>query len=345
MDKASADDKGCKKRTETMKKVFLTGITGLLGQYAARELLNEGFIVTGLVRNPSSYNGLQHPNLTLVQGDLFDDLTDTLSLSDIVVHAAAETRQNLLYFSDYERVNFKATRLLYLTARKCGLECFVFISTANTMGYGNTSHPVAECEPIRPPFNKSMYALSKYKAEQYLLQQDKQMKVIILNPTFILGAGEKKSGSGRIIWYGLNKRLVIHPPGGKNFVHASDVAKAICKSFHCGQSHNQYLIAGENLKYRDFFALLKRVNNQKTMLIQLPAVLMIMIGFAGELLRMAGVRTELGWCNMRILCVTNCYINNKSVVELGMAYQPVAAAIQDYLTLRTKPQPHNSNQA
>jgi len=61
-----------------MKRAFITGITGQDGSYLAEFLLKKDYLVYGLVRRSSVPNRerilsiLEHPNLTLVYGDLSD---------------------------------------------------------------------------------------------------------------------------------------------------------------------------------------------------------------------------------------------------------------------------------
>ena len=69
-----------------MKRAFLTGISGLLGTNLAIDLLQNGFLVTGLIRDKSRYKGISHGNLTIVEGSLDIDLTDSLKHVDIFIH-------------------------------------------------------------------------------------------------------------------------------------------------------------------------------------------------------------------------------------------------------------------
>ena len=47
----------------------------------------------------------------------------------------------------------------------------------------------------------------------------------------MIGAFDTKPSSGRIILFGLKIRLVVCPPGGKNFVHVKDVSKGSWKAW------------------------------------------------------------------------------------------------------------------
>jgi uncharacterized protein YbjT (DUF2867 family) len=55
-----------------MKKIMMTGITGYVGHLLLDRLLNLGFEVKALVRNPAKIDR-NHPHLTLITGDIRDE--------------------------------------------------------------------------------------------------------------------------------------------------------------------------------------------------------------------------------------------------------------------------------
>jgi len=310
-----------------MKSVFVTGVNGLLGTNLTHQLLHQGYFVKGLVRDKSRYKGQNDDRLQLIEGDLFDDFTKVMDGVDYVVHTAALTCQNLLDYNDYWKINGNATIQLFHAAAKCNVKRFVFVSTANTIGYGSLDAPGSEEVSIRQPFCSSYYAKSKKETEEYLLKNKHILETIIVNPTFLLGAYVSKPGSGKIVLMGWKRKIIIYPPGGKNFVHVEDVAQGIIKCFHNGRSGDRYILAGENLSYKDFFKRLNAVADQRPVMIKLPAGILIGIGVFGELLRMLGLTSNLSMVNMKILCTGNYYSNKKSIKDLGMTYRPVDYAI------------------
>ena len=314
-----------------MKRAFVTGISGLLGANLALDLLSEGYLVKGLVRDRSKVSGIHHENLEVIQGGLDADLTEALGGVDVLIHVAAETRQNLFRYSEYLKVNYEATVSLFNTAVDSGVKKFVFVSTANTMGFGSMEDPGNESREARHPFTSSFYGRSKSEAERYLLDNMDKMDTLIVNPTFMLGPHDNKPSSGRIILMGWKKKLILCPPGGKNFVHVKDVSQGIIRSIDKGRSGEKYLLANENLTYVDFFRKLNSVANQDATLIRIPRPVLLLGGYFGDLLRSLRIRTSLSSTNMRILCVNNFYSNDKSKRELEIDYKPVEVSIKDAL--------------
>jgi hypothetical protein len=64
-------------------------------------------------------------------------------------------------------------------------------------------------------------------------------------------------------------------------------------------------------------------------MIKIPTLLLIMLGYGGDILRMLGIHTSVSSVNMKILCIQNYYSNKKSVRDLGVVYQSVDNAIAD----------------
>ncbi|WP_228408802.1 MULTISPECIES: NAD-dependent epimerase/dehydratase family protein [unclassified Chryseobacterium] len=329
MDQTSVDDPGYKKRDRSMKKVCVTGATGLLGTNVIIKLLQNGYSVIALVRKKSGWLGEENENLKLVEADLSSDLSLLLKEVDCIIHIAAETRQNLISYGEYRKVNYEMTVNLFTHAELAGVKKFLFVSTANTLGYGNTAFRGNEQAPQLYPFTHSLYAQSKLEAEDYLLKNHKNTDVIIVNPTFMIGAYDSKPSSGKIIFWTWKKKLVFYPKGGKNFVHVEDAANGILYAIQYGKTDEKYLLANENLSYKEFFKKVNRITDQNPVMIAIPNRILSFLGLIGDGLRKLKIKTNLSISNMKALQIRNYYSNQKSVEELGIQYQSVDKAIED----------------
>ena len=99
-----------------------------------------------------------------------------------------------------------------------------------------------------------------------------------------------------------------------------------------GANGEHYLFCNENLTYSEFFRKLSQIAHHPSVRIRIPRLVLISLGYLGDLLRFFKVKTDVSSVNMRILCVNNFYSNSKSVKELNMNYQPVDLAIIDAIT-------------
>ncbi|KYH05194.1 dihydroflavonol 4-reductase [Chryseobacterium cucumeris] len=312
-----------------MKKVCVTGATGLLGTNVILKLLQNGYSVTALVRQKSSWLGEENENLMLVEADLLCDISVYLTDIDCIIHVAAETRQNLIRYDEYRKANYEAVVNLFTHAELMGVKKFLFVSTANTLGFGNTAFLGSEKAPQIYPFTHSLYAQSKLEAEEYLLKNSKNTDVIIVNPTFMIGAYDSKPSSGKIIFWVWKKKLIFYPKGGKNFVHVEDAANGVVNAVEKGKNGEKYLLANENLSYREFFKKVNRITRQNPIMIPIPNKLLSFLGLIGDVLRKFKIKTDLSSSNMKALQISNYYSNQKSIEELGVQYQPIDKAIKD----------------
>ena len=81
-----------------------------------------------------------------------------------------------------------------------------------------------------------------------------------------------------------------------------------------------FLARGENISFKDFFKLVKRVK----IIIIVPTFLMLFFGLIGNLLRALGIKVAFSLPNMKILCMPDAYVGDKARRELGFDPRPIA---------------------
>jgi len=314
-----------------MQKILVTGANGLLATNVIVTLLRKGYQVRGLLRNIIKYKGPEHENLELVTGDITDyhRMQEVLKGCDSVIHVAALTSHEINHYSPYKKVNIDATESLILLSTEKKIKKFVYVSSANTFGFGTLENPGTENTPIRPPFSSSFYALSKLEAQEKVLSHQNKIPVCIVNPTFMIGPYDGKPSSGQIILMGFNKKVIFCPPGGKNFVNAVDAAEGVVNALEMGKNGQAYLLAGNNLSFHDFFQKLIRINKQRSFIITVPAFLLNTGGYFGNFLRFLGFKTQLSITNTRMLCINNFYTSDKAKRELNTNFRDIEAGIRE----------------
>ncbi len=120
-------------------RVLLTGSTGFVGRKLAARLVEQGAVVTALVRDPSrAPEGVEK-----VVGDLgaTDALATACRDNEIVIHSAARPADSGAT-ADFYRDNVEGTLLLARAAVAAGCRRFVFLSSIST--YGFRPPPVAD---------------------------------------------------------------------------------------------------------------------------------------------------------------------------------------------------------
>ncbi len=315
-----------------MDSIFVTGITGLLGNNVVRELLDRGYFVHALVRDIQKVR-IEHPNLRLFVGDITqkNGLQPAMQGCSAIIHVAATTEQNLLHYSDYQKSNFEGTKNVFQTGKDCGVRRFIHISSANTIGNGTKDRPADESIPFSLPFSKSYYARSKRETEIFLLSKKQNLDIIILNPTFMLGPHDIKPSSGTLVLMGYKTPVLFLPQGGKNFIHVKDVAIAACNALTMGKSGERYLLGNKNISFKEFFYLQKRIGGYKQWVIILPSFLLYGIGYVGDLFQMLGIKVSFTKRNLNLLCIREYYASQKAINELNLPQTPLEDTIEDTL--------------
>ena len=314
-----------------MTKVLVTGANGLLATNTINELIENGYFVKALVRNKNKFILTDKRNIEVVEGDVTDYSSIEFAIKDceFVIHTAAETRQGLSNYHAYSNVNIVGTENLFNAAINNGVKKIIHVSTSNVFGFGTIVNPGNETNKINKPFSDSLYVVSKVNSQNLALSFSDKIEVVVVNPTFIIGAYDQKPSSGSILLLGYNKKVILYPPGGKNFVDVKDVAKGIVSALINGKNKETYILSGENLSYNEFFRKLSLHSEKKPVLIKIPCFILILIGVLGNLLKSFGIENETTLTNMRILCVNNYYTNKKAKAVLNIKFNGIDDAIGD----------------
>jgi Nucleoside-diphosphate-sugar epimerases len=313
-------------------KVLITGGNGFLGSNVARELFRRGYEVKLMMRDTADASVVADVPCEIYHGDISsqEEVLMAVKGCDYVVHTASITQQWAVTFKEYELVNVRGTINVVNACLQHGVKKLIHISTANTIGPGNRIKPANELNSFTLLHVNSGYINSKYIAQQYVLEQveHKNLQAVIVNPTFMIGQYDAKPSSGKIILHGINKRWVFYPPGGKNFVHINDVCTGIANALQIGKIGDCYLLAGENLSYKEFFKLLNSVAGQDPAMVRIPQFILKMIGIMGTLVGVFSKTSgKLTYSSAYMLCLYNYYSGKKSERELLIKYTPIEKAI------------------
>ena len=315
-----------------MKKVLITGANGFLGSSMARYLSRLQYNVRVMVREHADLSAIADVPCEIYYGNIDDRIhvRQAVAGCDIVIHAAAITEQWGISFDAYERINYTGTRYVCEACTDHKVSKLIFVSTANTIGPGSKDIPGTELNGFTLFHAGSGYINSKYLAQTYVLEQvqKKQLPAVIVNPTFMIGPEDFKPSSGKLLLYGLNKRVLFYPPGGKNFVFIEDVCHGILNAMDHGRTGECYLLAGHNLSYGEFFKLLNKLSHQKQWLIKIPVFLLKLGGLIGSIRqKISGRSGKLNFANAYMLCLDNYYSARKAQRELSFRITPMSVAV------------------
>ncbi|MCJ7602524.1 MAG: NAD-dependent epimerase/dehydratase family protein [Desulfobulbaceae bacterium] len=186
------------------KRVLITGVNGFVGRALADYLHAGGADVSGTLRR---CNGPMLPDWlashTLSLPAEVQQVDTILAGCDFVVHLAGRVHQldeegtNLQ--QAYHSVNVLGTLQLALQAAQAGVKRFVFVSTIKVNGEKTSGRPFT---PEDQPAPRGGYAVSKYEAEQGLLEiaARQGLEVVIVRPPLVYG-DEVKGNLARLQGY------------------------------------------------------------------------------------------------------------------------------------------------
>jgi len=174
-----------------MKRILVTGATGLIGSRLVEILAAKGYYVKSLVRKSSVISDPRKLGVELEYGDIRnrESLEKAVENVDIVYHLAAIRGERLLPREVYWEVNVKGTKNILEASYKKGIEKFVYCSTEGVLGWFNNS-PADERWPYKPV---GMYHVSKTEAEKLVKEYfyEKQLPATIIRPVIAYGPTDR----------------------------------------------------------------------------------------------------------------------------------------------------------
>ncbi len=251
-----------------MPTAFITGVNSFLGATLARQLLDDGWQVRGLIRSGSNDILLQEtPGIKRVIGDLLQPATwrDALSGCDALFHVAASFTHDPDLIPLMKKVNIEGTRFILQAAADANIPHILHTSTIGTIGQPQDGSLATEETPFNLP-HPSAYVLSKRAGEQVARDLAAQgAPVIIVHPTAMLGPGDwRPTASGRIVLAFLHDRPLRYISGGINWTPVQDVARGMILALEKGQPGRRYILghARGNLTEIEFRTLMARASGR-----------------------------------------------------------------------------------
>ena len=210
-------------------KVAITGASGFLGRYLARELTNAGHQCRGLTRSEPPDHAIEWVVGSLDDGDALGALVEG---AGGVVHAAFDhpgggfLAPDLDVLTTVER-NLVGTVRLIEAARQAQVGRMVVISSGAVHDEILGDRPLDETHPLWP---RSPYGATKAAIEAFVHSYGRgaRFPICALRPTVIYGAAEPPTASR---WFDLIQAVVrgetVRCAKGAKVVHARDVARAV----------------------------------------------------------------------------------------------------------------------
>lgn len=275
----------CRVELIGMKKVFVTGATGFIGEKLCYALKERGYDVHAIIRGGVERGKhLKANGVQVFPGDLSerDKIREAMEGCQYVIHTAAYAAawaKNDSYFFD---VNVQGAVNVMEIARDLGVERVVHTSSAGTIGPANGDGPSNE-ETIRMVDFYNSYESSKFMSEERALQLvNEGMDIVIVLPTRVFGPGtlSKNNGFTLLMHKYLFKNWALIPGNGRrsgNYVYVDDVVEGLILALEKGGTGQKYILGGENASYNHFFTLVREVSGKKSTIVRMPLWMILIV--------------------------------------------------------------------
>ncbi len=243
-------------------KLFLTGGTGFIGKRLAKALVEKGWDVVALARDPegAAARALAGIGATCVRGDVTDreSMGAPMSSADAVVHNAghyefgvnAEGRRRM------EAVNVRGTENVLGLALELGIRRAIHVSTV--LAFGDSGPAIRDETMERASPCRSEYERTKTEAHAIAREyQRRGLPLVIACPNAVIGANDHS------VW-GYFLRLYLSrlmPPfawsPGTMFaaVDVDDLAAGIALAAEKAPPGETYFFCGEPRSFREHFGI------------------------------------------------------------------------------------------
>jgi len=273
--------------TAAVGKTLLTGGSGLVGSRVARLLVQRGDDLRLTVRAQTRTENLDFEH-EAVRCDILDRQAVRRALRGVtrVFHVAGMTSSRASA-AELFRVNVEGTRIVLEEALSAGVERVVHTSSIAAVGPAPRG-AVADERQIFPVAGCAVpYAESKREAEvQALRLAARGLPVVIVNPAFVLGAGDVNRSSTELVRRFLRLEIQAYVDGALNIVDAGDVARGHLLADELGAVGERYILGNRNFTLDRLFADLGRLSGVQPPAVKLP--LPVALGLAHVAERLPG---------------------------------------------------------
>src|SRR5438094_2757143 len=260
--------KSTKRHAAVVKKVtpttLITGGTGFLGSHLVRQLIQSGAkdIRVMATSIPEWLTGL---GVDTIEGSVTnaEDVARAVEGVSEIYHLAGKVSREKDDAREMYKLHVEGTRLLCDAAKKAGAKTIVMSSSSGTIAVTEKGD-ITPDETYPPPLDivaRWPYYASKAYQEMAVLErfQGPGLRLVIMNPSLLLGPGDDRLSSSKVVLDFMARKINAVPNGGLNFVDVRDTAQSFRVAMQKGRNGQRYLLGAVNWTFVKFFDRLERL--------------------------------------------------------------------------------------
>ena len=254
--------------------ILVTGGTGQIGSRLLFHLTqNKAHKVRAIYRNAHSLEKIeqlfiqQSPNgaeqfrsIEWVEADISNipALEQAFVNVSFVFHCAGFISYDPKDFDKLIKINVEGTATIVNLCLSFGVQKLCYVSSVASLSAA-VGKVADEQNEWNPEARNSDYAISNHGGEMEVWRGSQEgLKVIIVNPSIILGRSDYNSGSGLLF-----KQVASEPPryttGGSGYVDAKDVARAMVALQFSEVANERFVLNAANLTYKEIFEKIAKI--------------------------------------------------------------------------------------
>ncbi len=253
--------------------VLVTGASGFIGSYLARQLVGDGSRLRVLVRRPELLPASVRARADVHVGDLRDRAAVSAAVAGAhtVLHLASCVKAWLREPEEFTAVNVHAVEALLAAAQRFDVQRLVHVSTILTLP------PYCPAPPAGAAQQPTPYELSKRAGERLVESYAAAGRhACVVHPTRVYGPGPLHDANAvtKVVALYLAGRFRVRLDDGdvqSNWVHAADVATGIRLAACHGQPGAHYVLGGEDASFRGLLRLIAELSGVRRWVVALPA--------------------------------------------------------------------------
>ena len=323
-----------------MKTIYLvTGATGFLGGEVCRQLIRRGEKVRALVLYDDKAISYLPASVEIVRGNLCDKntLEKFFTVSDdesiVVLHIASIVTVDPAFNPRVMSVNVDGTiGIIEECKRHENFKKLVYCGSTGSIQEEPKGVAIKEVDTYWASLVRGCYSQSKAIASQKVVEAARQgLNACIVHPSGIMGPEDFAIGETTKTTIEIIKgRMLIGIDGSFNLADVRDLAAGVIAAADKGRSGESYILANEEVSFKEFARLLHQESGCKPIRLFLPcSVAKVMARIMEKIAQWRDEKPLMTTFSVYNLSRNNCFDSSKARAELGYTTRSYAETIRD----------------